>query len=121
MPSRSAVIPLFPPRAAGLAAAVLWSAAALAGPDGAGAEGAPGGHAPEQPGIARFMKIRAPSNARLSPDGSLYVRDWPDGVNQLHRREPGADPASAMTRLTDFRDGVSGFAVSPDGGSVALS
>lgn len=75
----------------------------------------------QQPTLAQFMKIRAPGAATLAPDGTLYVRDWPDGVSQLYRRAPGADPLAPMERLTDFPDGLSSYALSPDGRTIVLA
>lgn len=80
---------------------------------------ATGAHA--QPSIEQFMKIRAPNSPALSPDGSLYVRDWPDGVNQLYRRADATNLQSPWTRLTDFEDGLSSYAVSPDGKHIILA
>jgi dipeptidyl aminopeptidase/acylaminoacyl peptidase len=79
----------------------------------------------EAPSIERFMKIRAPNSPMLAPDGTLYVRDWPDGVNQLYRAAPGTPAEKAigehMERLTDFEDGLSSYALSPDGKHIILS
>lgn len=77
--------------------------------------------ADDAPSIASFLKIRTPNSVRLAPDGSLYMRDWPDGVNQLYRRDKSS-PANALgKRLTDFPDGLSSFSISPDGKWIALS
>ncbi|HBS29700.1 MAG TPA: hypothetical protein DEB06_09690 [Phycisphaerales bacterium] len=66
------------------------------------------------PGIASFLKIRTPGGIEMTSDGSVYFLDFPDGVTQLYRRAPG-DPINAQgKRLTDFKDGVGGFQVSPD-------
>lgn len=73
------------------------------------------------PSIEQFMKIRAPNSPVLSPDGSLYVRDWPDGVNQLYRRSNATDLSGGLTRLTDFEDGLNSYALSPDGRHIILS
>lgn len=78
------------------------------------------------PGIERFLKIRTPGAATIARDGSLLVRDWPDGVFQLYRVRaprgvaPVADakaPREGMTvsRLTTFADGLTGYSLSPDG------
>ena len=79
--------------------------------------------AQDEAGIAQFLQIRTPSQVRLAPDGSVYYRDWPDGVNQLFRR--GADePITAQGKaLTRFKDGITrrqGFQVSPDGHWVVV-
>lgn len=73
------------------------------------------------PSIEQFMKIRAPNSPVLSPDGSLFVRDWPDGVNQLYHREDASDLDGQWTRLTDFEDGLNSYALSPDGEHIILS
>lgn len=73
------------------------------------------------PSIEAFMKIRAPNSPTLAPDGTLYVRDWPDGVNQLYKREPGQPVDAPMTRLTNFTDGLSSYSLSPDGATIILA
>lgn len=67
------------------------------------------------PTIANFLKIRVPGSARIHPDGSTYVVDWPDGVNQLYRRAPGASNTDQGKKLTEFKDGIGGYSISPDG------
>ncbi len=72
------------------------------------------------PGVEKFFRIRTPGAATIAPDGSLYVRDWPDGVFQLFRVPAGATPPVAapgtpMQQLTNFKDGLSGYSLSPDG------
>ena len=76
---------------------------------------------PAPPSIEKFMKIRAPNSPTLAPDGTLFVRDWPDGVNQLYKRAPGAPPTAPMTRLTDFADGLNGYSLSHDGKWIILA
>lgn len=76
---------------------------------------------PSGPTISQFLKIRTPGQVRLAPDGSVYMRDWPDGVYQLYRRSPTEPITSQGKRLTDFPDGLSGYSISPDGKWVALS
>jgi len=71
--------------------------------------------------LERYMKIRVPSSPEIAPDGRLYVRDWPDGVYQLYRRDDPFAMNARYERLTDFEDGLSGFAVSPTGDSLVLS
>jgi dipeptidyl aminopeptidase/acylaminoacyl peptidase len=84
------------------------------------------GHAWAQPAakassIERFMKIRAAAAPTIAPDGTLYVRDWPDGVWQLYRVEgKEARPDAKMTALTSFRDGLAGYSLSYDGGRALL-
>ncbi len=78
--------------------------------------------------IQQFLKIRTPGAPTILPDGSLLLRDWPDGVNQLYRVTPKAagaaasyEPANTTSKkLTDYADGLSGFSVSPDGKRVVL-
>ncbi|MFN5944864.1 MAG: prolyl oligopeptidase family serine peptidase [Phycisphaerae bacterium] len=72
------------------------------------------------PGVEKFFRIRTPGAATIAPDGSLYVRDWPAGVFQLFRVPAGATPPTAapgtpMQQLTNFKDGLSGYSLSPDG------
>lgn len=78
-------------------------------------------HADDEPGIARYLRIRTPSAPDLAPDGSVYLRDWPDGVYQLYRRAPGEGPDAQGEALTSFEDGISGFTLSPDGSLVLIS
>ena len=80
------------------------------------------------PTIQQFLKIRTPGAPVLLPDGSLLLRDWPDGVFQLYRVTPKATPdgpsykpgEATFTRLTNFPDGLAGFSVSPTGHDVVL-
>ena len=83
-----------------------------------------------RPTIQQFLKIRTPGAPVILPDGSLLLRDWPDGVQQLYRVVPKAGGAdgpdyrlgdATVTRLTDFPDGLAGFTVSPDGRKVIVS
>ena len=80
----------------------------------------PATSAEESPSISQFLKVRVPGSARVAPDGSVYVVDWPDGVNQLYRRAPGAPVKDQGKRLTNFKDGISGYSISPDGKWVVL-
>ena len=75
---------------------------------------------PPQAGIRQFLAIRAPSNPDLLPDGTLLVRDRPDGVWQLYRTRAGAAGSAADEKLTDFPDGLGRFSSSPDGRHVVL-
>jgi dipeptidyl aminopeptidase/acylaminoacyl peptidase len=78
--------------------------------------------------IQQFLKIRTPGTPTILPDGSLLMRDWPDGVYQLYRVTPNAQGAAASyepgnttsKRLTDYPDGLSAFSASPDGKRVVL-
>lgn len=84
---------------------------------------APAATAADTPSIAQFLKIRTPGVPVLLPDGSLLLRDWPDGVWQLYRvtpKNPGPDASYepgnvTRTPLTNFPDGVASFSLSPDG------
>lgn len=71
--------------------------------------------------IERYLKIRTPSSPTLAPDGTVYVRDWPDGIFQVYRREAGEGPDSTGSKLTSFDDGISGFSLSPDGKLMLVS
>ena len=82
-----------------------------------------GATAATAPDVRQFLKIRTPASPSLLPDGTMLVRDWPDGVWQLFRVTPGKaadgapsfDPAvSTRVQLTDFPDGLSGYTLSPD-------
>ncbi|MBX3367428.1 MAG: S9 family peptidase [Phycisphaeraceae bacterium] len=71
--------------------------------------------------LERFLKIRAPGSPQIAPDGTLYVRDWPDGIWQLYRVQGNAaGPDSKMTKLTNYADGLSGYSISPDGSRILL-
>lgn len=73
------------------------------------------------PTITNFLKIRVPGGVSLAPGGAVYCRDFPDGINQLYRRDAGASLNSPMKKLTDFKDGLSGYSLSPDGKTIVLS
>jgi len=81
------------------------------------------------PSIEQFLKIRVPGAPAALPDGSLLVRDWPDGVYQLYRVTPrmvagvpSYKPDEAtFTRLTSYADGLAGFSVSRNGRWVVLA
>lgn len=105
-----------------LALAVVLGACALPAVRAAAADDA-------SPTIQQFLKIRTPRGAGLLADGSLLIRDQPDGVWQLYRVIPktSADgtpsyrPGEAtFVKLTDFPDGLAGFSISPDGKRVVL-
>lgn len=73
------------------------------------------------PTISQFLKVRVPGQVQLAPDGTVYMRDFPDGIYQLYRRS-SADPITAQgTRLTEFPDGLASYRISPDGKWVLLS
>jgi hypothetical protein len=72
------------------------------------------------PDIGQFLRIRTPSAPQLAPDGTVYLRDWPDGIFQLYRRDAGDAPGATGEKLTSFADGISGFSVGPDGSSVII-
>ncbi len=76
----------------------------------------------EKPDIERFLKIRTPGAPQILPDNSMIVRDWPDGIFQLYRvTEARVRPDSPRQKLTDFRDGVGGFTLSPDRTRILLT
>ena len=85
--------------------------------------------APAPPTISQFLRIRVPGAPAMLPDGSLLLRDWPDGVFQLYRVTPrpaagvlSYQPGEAtFTRLTDYADGLAGFTVSRNGRWVVLA
>jgi len=106
----------------GFAAALTLVAAPLAlaqppAPKSAATPAAPG----KGPGIAAFMKIRTPGSPVIAPDGTMYVRDWPEGIYQLYRVEgSSAGPDSKMVKLTNYPDGLAGYSLSPDGTKILL-
>ncbi len=72
--------------------------------------------------LTRFMKIRTPGGATLAPDGTLFVRDWPDGVYQVYRVPGGAaKPGAPADKLTTFPDGASGYSLSPDASRLIIT
>jgi dipeptidyl aminopeptidase/acylaminoacyl peptidase len=73
------------------------------------------------PRIEQFMKIRAPNSPRLAQDGTLYVRDWPDGVNQIYKRDAGKPLNAPMKQLTNLPDGVNSYSLSPDGSKIVFA
>lgn len=68
------------------------------------------------PDVRAWLGVRAPSNAQIAEGGDLYVRDWPDGVNQVYRAR-----GASFERLTDFPDGANSFSLSPDGKTLLVS
>ncbi|MBI1190237.1 MAG: prolyl oligopeptidase family serine peptidase [Tepidisphaera sp.] len=77
-----------------------------------------------KPSLEQFLKIRTPGAATVLPDGTMLVRDWPDGVYQLYKvtpRDGSFEPGKAtFTRLTEYTDGLVGYSLSPDGTKVVL-
>ena len=71
-----------------------------------------------RPSIAQFMGIRAPNNPALAGDGTLYARDWADGIQQLHRFDASG---VSTAKLTSFPDGLNAFSLSPDGTKITLA
>ena len=71
--------------------------------------------------IERFLKIRTPGGVTVAADGAVYVRDWPDGIFQVYKREAGEGPEAQGRKLTTFEDGVSGYSPSPDGSVLLVS
>lgn len=103
-------------------------AAGTAGTAHPPAHGAAPRVAQQGPDIEQFMRIRTPGAVTLTADGTMYVRDWPDGVFQIYRVEPEAGqtglpvagPGATMTRLTSFKDGASSYSVSHDGKRILV-
>jgi len=102
---------------------------ALAGsPLAPAGEPAPGAQVQEstRATLEKYFKIRAPGMVSLAPDGSIYVRDWPDGINQLYhvpKESVGAGDRAlpgAAARLTDYKDGLASYSLSHDGARVLL-
>ena len=50
----------------------------------------------DDPNIATYLKVRTPGTPDVAPDGSLYMRDWPDGVFQLYQRSEGEGPSGVQ-------------------------
>jgi dipeptidyl aminopeptidase/acylaminoacyl peptidase len=81
------------------------------------------------PSISQFLRIRVPGAPAMLPDGSLLLRDWPDGVFQLYRVTPRTTagtpsyrPGEAtFARLTNYADGLASFTVSRSGRWVVLA
>jgi len=73
------------------------------------------------PSIEQFMKIRAPNSPTLSPDGTLFVRDWPEGVNQIFMRAADQPETAPMKQLTDLTDGVNSYSLSHDGKTIVFT
>jgi dipeptidyl aminopeptidase/acylaminoacyl peptidase len=73
------------------------------------------------PTVEQFLKIRTPGSPVVLPDGSLLLRDWPEGVYQLYHvtpRSTASGPSykpgeATFTRMTSYADGLSNFSVSP--------
>lgn len=70
--------------------------------------------------ISQFLKIRVPGMVRMAPDGTIYARDFPDGLNQLYRRGPGEPITAQGKKVTSFPDGMAGYSISPDGKWLTL-
>lgn len=112
-----------------MAGVVAWPGAGGGGVAGAQGQAAPGGakagSGAAEPlssiSIERFLKIRTPGAPSFAPDGTMYVRDWPDGIFQLYRVEgKAATPDAKTVRLTNFKDGLAGYSLSPDGSKILL-
>lgn len=78
------------------------------------------------PGIEKFYRIRTPASARIHNNGSIYYQDRPDGVMQLYRVSPAGGQAATVratdsnTRLTDFKDGCTGYSMSPNDNRILI-
>jgi len=67
------------------------------------------------------MSIRVPTAPTRAADGTLYVEDWRDGVDQVYSRDPGVPPGGSLRRLTGFEDGVDGYWLSPDDATIVVA
>ena len=86
------------------------------------AQASPGAPADKGPGIERFVKIRTPGAPQTAPDGTMYFRDFPDGVWQLYAvKGESIKPDHRGKKLTNYPDGLAGFSMSDDGSKVLLS
>jgi dipeptidyl aminopeptidase/acylaminoacyl peptidase len=73
------------------------------------------------PGIERFVRIRTPGSPSVAPDGTMYVRDLPDGVFQLYRVKGDSVKADFKgEKLTNYKDGLAGFSMWDDGSKILL-
>ncbi len=74
------------------------------------------------PDVEAFVKMRWPVNADLGPlpERTLYFVYNPDGINQLYRvpRDTSQDQA---VKITNFKDGISGYRLSDDGRWIVVS
>jgi dipeptidyl aminopeptidase/acylaminoacyl peptidase len=84
-------------------------------------EGRPKSQPATPPSIEQFMKIRAPNSPTLGPDGTLFVRDWPEGVNQLFMRAGDQPETAPMRQLTNLTDGVNSYSLSHDGKTIIFA
>ncbi len=77
-----------------------------------------------KPTLEQFLKIRTPGAPALLPDGSMLVRDWPEGIFQLYHVAPKdgsfAPGKATFKKLTSYTDGLAGYTLSPDGTKVVL-
>lgn len=115
------------PRLAGTALALAIAGVVFHGREAAAATAADsprqagGAGGTTSPLIERYLRIRTPGAATIASDGTLYVRDWPDGIFQLYRVEgASAAPGTPTTKLTSYPDGLSSYRVSPDGRFILL-
>ncbi|MEI7658109.1 MAG: S9 family peptidase [Phycisphaerae bacterium] len=85
------------------------------------AAGAASSFAETGPGIERFVRIRTPGSPSIAPDGTMYVRDLPDGVFQLYRVKGDSVKADFKgEKLTNYKDGLAGFSMWDDGSKILL-
>ena len=73
---------------------------------------------PQKASISQFIKIRSPRSGHLAADGTFYYIDLHKGTPQLHRRGPGKDKGTLLTR---FSDGIGGYQVSDDARWIAIT
>ncbi len=72
----------------------------------------------QRPTIEQFVKIRWPRSGSLAANGNFYFVALDNGINQLHRQAPGAQEG---TPITQFADGIGGYAISEDGRWIAIT
>ncbi len=75
---------------------------------------------PDESGIAQFIKIRWPRAVQLAPDQTMYYVYDPDGIRQLYKVPYGKTPKDAI-KVTDFEDGIGGYALSENGRWLAMT
>ncbi len=103
------------------AASVLLAANAIAIAGDAPTGAASSAVSTSSPSIEKFLQVRAPRSVSVTPGGRVYAIDWAEGVNQLFSRPVSRGPDGEMDQLTNFEDGVSGYAVAPDDNSIIVS
>jgi dipeptidyl aminopeptidase/acylaminoacyl peptidase len=116
---------------AGCASSTSQSSSSKASPRAASGPQAAPGLVETGPGVERFYRIRTPGAPAILPDGSLLVRDLPEGVPQVYRIPAGPNGQAVAVakpkelvgaqKLTNFADGATGYSVSPDDKRVLVT